>query len=101
MAIDILPTEKHPDLPWTFRLPFKGARKKEIKPTVLGNGIKKLTKVQFTYLDEKAGNFIDMFSNEPKIVFKKSSDVRLILTFDNNQNGLKKEFKRLNLTIEY
>ena len=101
MNIDILPNEKHSDLPWTFRLPFKGERKKETKPTGHRNGIKKLTKIQFTYLGEKAENFVDIFSSEPKIVFKKASDVKLILTFDNHQNGLKKEFKELKLTIEY
>ncbi|HEX8676639.1 MAG TPA: VOC family protein, partial [Segetibacter sp.] len=101
MTFDILPNKNHPDLPWTFRLPFKGERKRETKSKVHRNGIKKLTKIQFTYLDEKAESFVEMFINEPKIVFKKASEVKLILTFDNHQNGLKREFKELCLTIEY
>jgi hypothetical protein len=87
MTFDILPNENHPDLPWTFRLPFKGERKRETKSTVHRNGIKKLTKIQFTDLDEKAESFVDMFSNEPKIVFKKTSEVKLILTFNNHKTG--------------
>jgi hypothetical protein len=101
MTIDILSNEKYPDLPWTFRLPFKGERKKETKPTVHRNGIKKLTGVEFTYIDEKAKDFVNMFNNEPKITFKKESNAELILTFDNHKNELAKEFKELNLTIEY
>ena len=101
MPFEFLSNEDNPDLPFIFRLPFEERGKKEIKPTTHINGIKRLTGVRFTYINERSKNFLDMFKNESKIYFTKASNIGLTLIFDNYQRGLKKEFKQLDLTIEY
>jgi hypothetical protein len=101
LSIDILPNENQPELPWTFRLPFKEHKKNEVESTAHANGIKKLTKAQFTYRNLDAANFIEKFKNESKIKFVAGSDLKLVLTFDDNAQRRKTEIEKLNLTIEY
>jgi hypothetical protein len=101
LFIDILTNENQPELPWTFRLPFKEHKKNEVEPTAHTNGIKRLTKAQFTYRNLDSGNFVEKFKNESKIKFVADSDSKLLLTFDDNAQGRQKEIRELNLTIEY
>jgi hypothetical protein len=101
LSIDILPNENQPELPWTFRLPFKGQKKNEGEPTAHANGIKRLTKAQFTYRNLDDDNFVEKFKNESKIKFVAGSDLKLLLTFDDNAQRRQTEIQELNLTLEY
>ncbi len=100
LSIDILQNENQPELPWTFRLPFKEHKKNEVEPTAHTSGIKRLIKAQFTYrnLDD---DFVEKFKNESKIKFVAGSDLKLLLTFDDNAQRRQMEISELNLTIEY
>jgi Glyoxalase-like domain len=101
LSIDILPNENQPELPWTFRLPFKEQKKNEVESPSHANGIKRLTKAQFTYRNLDDDDFIEKFKNESKIKFVAGSDLKLALTFDDNAQRRKTEIEELNLTIEY
>lgn len=101
MVIDIIKNENQPHLPWTFRLPFKGQNKHDNEPTNHQNEISVLTKTIFEYKFIAANVFLDNFKNEDNIQFVKSSRYWLNLIFDNAIQGKKKEFEKLNLTIEY
>lgn len=101
MTIEILKNEKQPQLPWTFRLPFKGKKKNETEPTNHTNGMTRLTKVNFNYKDQLTDKYIDYFKNEPSIEFTVSKDYGMTLTFDNNKQRQRKYFEDLKLTIEY
>ena len=101
LTFDILKNESRPDLPWMFRMPFKGRQERKIpEPTQHRNGLERLTKARFTYTGDK-DSFLDFFENEPQIVFSGTPDLSLILTFDYHRKGLSQEFEKLNLTIEY
>jgi hypothetical protein len=101
LSIDILTNENQPELPWTFRLPFKELKKNEVEPIVHANGIKRLTKAQFVCGNLRAGSFIESFKNESKIEFIEGSDLKLLLTFDDNIQRQQMQIQELNLTIEY
>lgn len=101
MTIEILKNENQPQLPWTFRLPFKGQKKNETEPKNHKNGIKRLTKVNFNYNDSQVDKYLDYFKAESNIEFTTSNDNGIILTFDNNRQREKRTFEDLNLTIEY
>jgi hypothetical protein len=101
MEIDILKNEDRPDLPWTFRLPFKGEKKHETEPTTHRNGISLLTKAIFEYKANSETTFSANFKNEDAIQFVTASRYWLHLIFDNGKQGKKQEFEKLNLTIEY
>jgi hypothetical protein len=101
LSIDILTNKNQPELPWTFRLPFKEHKKNEVEPTVHANGIKRLTKAQFTFKNLYADSFVEKFKNESKIKFAAGSDLKLLLTFDNNAQRRQMEIQELNLIIEY
>jgi hypothetical protein len=47
MHINILKNEHNLDLPWTFRLPFKGQKKNETEPTDHKCGLRTLTSAEF------------------------------------------------------
>ena len=100
LTIDILKNEHQSDLPWTFRLPFKGQKKHENEPINHKNGITSLTKAIFEYKECSNNVFFTYFKNE-NIVFKESSRIWLNLIFDNGRQGQKKDFDKLKLTIEY
>ena len=101
LSIDILPNDNQPELPWTFRLPFKGHKKNEVEPTVHANGIKQLTKAQFTCRNLDDDNFTEKFKNESKIKFVAGSDLKLLLTFDDNRQRRQIQIEELNLTMDY
>ena len=102
MSIDIITNEQNPNLPWTFRLPYRGKKKKSNEPIEHLNGIKSLTKVEFkTQTDSKKIDFEDAFKNVENIKFTKSDSLSLILEFDNIAQGKVKEFPELDLKIKY
>lgn len=101
MPIDILKNDNQPDLPWTFRLPFKGQMKHENEPTNHINGLSVLTKALFEYKSIAESTFLENFENEVGIEFSKTSRNWLNLIFDHGKQGRKTVFEKLNLTIEY
>lgn len=101
MAIEVLKNESQPQLPWTFRLPFKERMKNVTEPTSHSNGIKKLTKAKFQYHGSVTDKYLENFKEESMIEFSKSSNYGLTLTFDDNAQGEKRYFEELKLTIEY
>lgn len=101
MTIEILKNENQPQLPWTFRLPFKGQKKNETEPKNHKNEIKRLTKVNFNYKSSQIDKYLDFFSRESNIDFTISQDYGMTLTFDNNKQGRREYFADLKLTIEY
>jgi hypothetical protein len=101
MEIDIIKNENQTDLPWTFRLPFKGQKKQENEPTNHRNKISVLTTAIFEYTLISENTFLDNLKNQNNIQFVKTSRQWLNLIFDNGKQGRKQEFEKLNLTIEY
>lgn len=101
MGIDIIKNEDQIDLPWTFRLPFKGQKKAEHEPTKHKNEISVLTKVIFEYKSISENTFLDHFKNQNDIQFLESSRHWINLIFDNRKQGKKQDFEKLKLTIEY
>lgn len=101
MEIDIIKNEDQTDLPWTFRLPFKGQKNNENEPRIHKNDISVLTNALFEYNSISENMFLANFKNQNQIQFVKSSRHWLNLIFDNSKQGKKKEFKKLKLTIEY
>jgi hypothetical protein len=99
MAIDILNAPD--DLPWIFRLPFKGDRKKESKPPAHPAGIQKLTGMEFTYSSPEAQSYIKHFRDPDTISFSKASTIALTLAFDQHRQGKTISFPNLHLRIEY
>lgn len=101
MEIDIIKNENQPELPWTFRLPFKGQKKHENEPTKHRNGISILTNAIFEYKLNSEDTFLDYFKNQNHIQFIESSRHWLNLIFDNSKQGKKQAFEKLKLTIAY
>ncbi len=102
LNIEILTNEKKPNLPWTFRLPFKGQKKNETEPSEHKYGLKKLTNVEFGIKDyNEEDEFIEQFIGKEKIKFTLSETNSLTLTFDDHKNRLTKEFDKLNLKVKY
>ena len=102
LKIDILTNEEKPNLPWTFRLPFKEQKKNETEPTEHKHGLRNLTNVEFGIKNYKeTDEFIQQFVGQKKIKFTLSSTNNLTLTFDDNKNGLTKKIDKLNLKINY
>jgi len=100
-AFDIIANELHPGLPWTCRLPFKKQLNTDSRPVRHTNGIDSLTKATFHYHNSADPGFLRFFENEKNIEFIKSDKSCLDLLFDHGKQRLKKQFKTLNLTIEY
>lgn len=100
-VIDVITNENQPDLPWTFRLPFKGQMKHEDEQTIHRNGLFILTKAIFEYQTITEQIFLDHFKNENDIQFIQASRNWLILIFDHGKQGKKREFEKIHLTIEY
>jgi len=102
MSIDIIPNHKHNQLPWTFRLPYRGGQKPKDEPRTHKNGIRKLTKIEFGILDLAPNKgFLDFFNQEKLITFKKEKELKTRLEFDNGQQGKSLEIKALDLLIKY
>lgn len=100
LEIEIVNDEKNPKLPWTFRLPFKGEKKKTEEPIIHKNGITILTKTDFK-IPLIEDHFTSFFKNEANITFENSDVINLTLTFDENRNGKEFKFINLPLTIKY
>jgi hypothetical protein len=101
MEIDIIKNEDQSDLPWTFRLPFKGENKHENEPKTHKNGISVLTNAIFEYKLVSDKTFLENFKHQNQTQFIESSRHWLNLIFDNGKQGKKQEFEKLKLTIEY
>lgn len=100
-VIDIIKNEHQPDLPWTFRLPFKGQNRNIDEPKSHKNGISVLTRVSFEYQKISDNSFIRDFGVDSNIEFIQTSRNWLNLTFDNNKQRKRKDFNSLFLTIYY
>ncbi len=102
LRIDVLSNEQNLNLPWTFRLPFKGHKKNETEPTEHKNGIRRLTKVEFGIKSYDLNDeFVQQFVGHNKIKFRFSETNYLTLTFDRNKNSKTKEIDELCLKIKY
>ncbi|NHF60103.1 hypothetical protein FK220_012165 [Flavobacteriaceae bacterium TP-CH-4] len=102
MSIDILTNEENPNLPWTFRLPYRGKKKEHTEPIEHQNGIKSLTKAEFEIKDNYGKTeFESSFESVENIEFNKGNRLSLTLEFDNYFQGKIKEFSKLNLIIKY
>lgn len=102
MSIDIITNEQNPELPWTFRLPYRGEKKPHDEPIEHLNGIKLLTRAEFEIkMEIEKTEFESYFKNVESIKFSKGNHANLILEFDNNVQGKIKEFSELNLKIRY
>jgi Glyoxalase-like domain len=101
LEIEILTNEKTNYLPWTFRLPFKGEKKKTTEPIIHKNGISSLTKVEFGIPVSDQNDYLLNFQGEKSISFNQNSSHNLILIFDNNKRNKTKIFDTLPLIIKY
>jgi hypothetical protein len=101
MSIDILKNDTQPNLPWTFRLPFKGQKKNETEPTNHKNGLQFLTKTTFYYKQNMDNQYLKFFENDSQIKFIRADKNWLNLTFDDGKKGMKQVFETLSLTIEF
>lgn len=102
MSIDIITNETDPNLPWTFRLPYRGEKKAYDEPTKHKNRILKLTQAEFEIpLNNDGKEFKSYFHNSEIIDFKNGQKNHLTLEFDNKSQKKVMEFDELNLTIKY
>jgi len=101
MGIEIIKNDTQPDLPWTFKLPFKGQKKIDNEPTYHRNGIQTLSKAEFEYQNSMDDKYFDMLREEKQIELIQSSRNWLKLIFDESRQGKMKSFNKLKLTIEY
>jgi Glyoxalase-like domain len=101
LAIDIIKNDEQADLPWTFRLPFKGQKLHDTEPKNHSNQMSVLTKAIFEYQFSPNNTFLDHFKNEENIQFIQASRNWLTLIFDKGRQGKKQAFEKLKLTIEY
>jgi len=102
LAIDVLTNEVNSSLPWTFRLPFKGEKKKTSEPTEHSNNIRCLTKAEFSFSpNNESYNFLQVFDNQTNISFNPQQRHSLILTFDDHRQGKTQIFDDLDLVIMY
>lgn len=102
MSIDILPNTAQPQLPWTFRLPYRGMRKAVSEPTKHENCMSKLTKVEFG-LNEINSNsrYMALLENQESISFVSKPHADLILEFDHGKQQKTYNHEALDLTIRY
>ncbi len=100
MSIDIITNEQNPELPWTFRLPYRGKKKEHNEPIEHRNRITSLTGAIFE-IDNGNSEFESYFENVDNIEFNKGNRTILILEFDNNIQGKTKKFSGLNLELKY
>jgi hypothetical protein len=102
LEIEILTNEKANYLPWTFRLPFRGEKKKTTEPTIHKNEISELTKVEFGIPSLDLNNeYILNFKDENSVSFSQNSAYNLTLIFDNNRRNKTKVFDTIPLIIKY
>lgn len=104
MTIDVLANNFCPQLPWTFRLPFKGQQKQDAEPRNHLNGLSVLTKAIFEYQtinSESEKTYLDCFAGESTIQFIESDRFWLTLEFDNCNQVKMRDFENLFLTIKF
>jgi len=102
MSIDFISNETQPQLPLTFRLPYRGKQQKTNEPRNHANGIQTLTKVTFGIVNKNVqNNFTNFIESQSNVHFETSNKHHLTLEFDNHQQGKEKNFRELNLTILY
>lgn len=102
LVIDVLTHEQNLSLPWTFRLPFKGPKTATTEPTSHDNGLRELTQAVFGLSRHSASDeLVKQLAQQPQIRFIAASGDNLTLTFDHNSQGETKQFKNLNLIINY
>jgi len=102
--MEVFINEKHPYLPWFFRLPkIAGKRRNMGEPTEHNSlDIKKLTKTIFELKATKfKGDLTGSIQSNSAVEFIISSKNLLKLEFDNFQQGKIRRFKKLNLEIHY
>ena len=101
MSIDIITNEEHPQLPWTFRLPYRDKKKIPNEPTEHSNGIKLLTHMEFEVQKKSDTKFENYLRDVGNIQFKSSNRTHVTLEFDHQIQEKSQEFSKLNLTIKY
>lgn len=102
MSIDLITNEKNPNLPWTFRLPYRNEKKAHNEPTNHKNGIRKLTQSEFEIpLNKEEIEFNTFFKTSENIDFKDGRRNHLTLEFDNFIQKKVMTFEGLNLSIKY
>ncbi|MGB6152635.1 MAG: VOC family protein [Pricia sp.] len=101
-SIDFISNEQNPQLPWTFRLPYRDEKKVHNEPIKHSNGIKRLTQVIFEISSTSSENMLQKgYQNLKAIDFKESHRTHLTLEFDGQIQGKSKEFPQLGLSIKY
>ncbi|MEL7530882.1 MAG: VOC family protein [Bacteroidota bacterium] len=89
MQIDTLPHLGSPQLPWTFRLPFRDAAPKSDEARAHPNGVRRLSKATFVLPSENAQHaFLQQFEEASNIDFQLSDNVGLLLEFDEQRQGI-------------
>ncbi len=102
MSIDIITNEAQPQLPWTFRLPYRGTQQKTTEPINHINNIQQLTNIVFEVADASLENsFVKTIEKNSYVHFKASHKNHLTLEFDQNKQGKQQEFPALQVTIVY
>lgn len=102
MSINFITNSNRPELPWTFRLPYRDQKNVHQEPTVHANGIKKLTSTRFEYsAEEEANAFTKHFEDLDNIAFIKGDRNHLNLEFDYCRQQKRALFEDLSLTIHY
>lgn len=102
LEIEVLTNEKANYLPWIFRLPFKGEKKRTTEPIIHANGISELTKVEFGIPFFDINNeYILNFEGKDSINFNQNSVYNLTLIFDNHKRNKINFFDTIPLTIKY
>ncbi|WP_396637038.1 hypothetical protein [Maribacter sp. R77961] len=102
MSIDIITNENNPNLPWTFRLPYRDEKIAHNEPINHNNGIRKLTHTEFEIpLNKEEKLFKTYFGNSEIIDFKNGQRNHLTLEFDNKNQKKEMKFNELNLTLKY
>lgn len=102
MSINMIVNENNPQLPCTFRLPYRGRKNNHNEPIKHKNGIKTLTRAEFEIPEYSIKNsLIKNFYEFDHIKYTSSNRIHLTLEFDHNHKGKKKIFETLNLTLKY
>ncbi|MEM6346899.1 MAG: VOC family protein [Bacteroidota bacterium] len=98
--IATLPHLDAPQLPWTFRLPFRNALPRPDEPREHHNGVRRLTKATFLLPAENAQHaFLQHFEQDPLVNFETANQLGLILEFDDKRLGKEITMSSLGLSL--
>ncbi|OOG72227.1 VOC family protein [Algoriphagus sp. A40] len=101
-SFEILPNRENPDLPWTFRGPFKGPKTVYSEPLDHPNGIRKLTKATFQIPEpELKSDFVRRIQGHPQVRFESAEKAGLVLEFDGGRQGKVLDFPELDLVVSF